>query len=90
MRVRVPPSAPFLPVDLTEVVFAHGSGSSRHSTRNKYVAQVIQNAGSVHFFSISSPGKRILLTAGVYKKAFSMEGKLYFEIRENSFLKAGF
>lgn len=27
------------------VVFAHGSGSSRHSPRNKYVADVIQNAG---------------------------------------------
>jgi dienelactone hydrolase len=27
------------------VAFAHGSGSSRHSTRNKYVAKVIQDAG---------------------------------------------
>jgi dienelactone hydrolase len=27
------------------VVFAHGSGSSRHSPRNKYVAQVLNNAG---------------------------------------------
>jgi putative phosphoribosyl transferase len=27
------------------VLFAHGSGSSRHSPRNKYVAQVLQNAG---------------------------------------------
>ena len=27
------------------VVFAHGSGSSRHSPRNRYVAQVLQNAG---------------------------------------------
>jgi putative phosphoribosyl transferase len=27
------------------VLFAHGSGSSRHSTRNKYVAQVLHNAG---------------------------------------------
>ena len=27
------------------VVFAHGSGSSRHSTRNRYVAQVLRNAG---------------------------------------------
>ena len=25
------------------VIFAHGSGSSRHSPRNKYVAQVLQN-----------------------------------------------
>jgi putative phosphoribosyl transferase len=27
------------------VLFAHGSGSSRHSTRNNYVAQVLHNAG---------------------------------------------
>src|SRR5215204_633614 len=27
------------------VLFAHGSGSSRHSPRNKYVAEVLQDAG---------------------------------------------
>jgi predicted alpha/beta-hydrolase family hydrolase len=27
------------------VVFAHGSGSSRHSPRNTFVAQVLQTAG---------------------------------------------
>ncbi len=27
------------------VLFAHGSGNSRHSTRNNYVAQVLHNAG---------------------------------------------
>lgn len=27
------------------VVFAHGSGSSRHSPRNRYVAEALQNAG---------------------------------------------
>lgn len=27
------------------VVFAHGSGSSRHSPRNRHVAEVLQNAG---------------------------------------------
>lgn len=27
------------------VIFAHGSGSSRHSTRNRYVASVLQEAG---------------------------------------------
>jgi putative phosphoribosyl transferase len=27
------------------VVFAHGSGSSRHSSRNKYVASILQKAG---------------------------------------------
>ncbi|ARV59541.1 hydrolase [Nostocales cyanobacterium HT-58-2] len=27
------------------VLFAHGSGSSRHSARNKYVAQALQDAG---------------------------------------------
>jgi len=28
------------------VIFAHGTGSSRHSPRNQYVAQVLQEAGS--------------------------------------------
>jgi putative phosphoribosyl transferase len=27
------------------VLFAHGSGSSRHSPRNRYVAQVLQSQG---------------------------------------------
>src|SRR5713226_3717995 len=27
------------------VLFAHGSGSSRHSPRNRYVAQVLREAG---------------------------------------------
>ncbi len=27
------------------VLFAHGSGSSRHSTRNQYVARVLREAG---------------------------------------------
>ena len=27
------------------VLFAHGSGSSRHSTRNSFVAHVLQSAG---------------------------------------------
>lgn len=35
-----------LPPDFTGlVVFAHGSGSGRHSARNRQVAQVLQNAG---------------------------------------------
>lgn len=31
--------------DAPVVIFAHGSGSSRHSTRNRYVASVLQEAG---------------------------------------------
>ncbi|HEX4274198.1 MAG TPA: hypothetical protein VHZ74_02535 [Bryobacteraceae bacterium] len=27
------------------IVFAHGSGSSRHSPRNRYVAAILQEAG---------------------------------------------
>jgi dienelactone hydrolase len=35
-----------VPQDLRGIVlFAHGSGSSRHSPRNKYVARILQNAG---------------------------------------------
>jgi hypothetical protein len=30
------------------VLFAHGSGSSRHSPRNNYVAGVLREAGSAH------------------------------------------
>ena len=38
-RLCLPPSA------CGVVVFAHGSGSSRHSPRNQYVARVLQDAG---------------------------------------------
>jgi putative phosphoribosyl transferase len=35
-----------LPADVKSIVlFAHGSGSSRHSKRNNYVARVLQNSG---------------------------------------------
>lgn len=35
-----------VPADARGIVaFAHGSGSSRHSPRNRYVAEVMQNAG---------------------------------------------
>ncbi len=38
-RLTVPPDARGV------VLFAHGSGSSRHSPRNRYVAEVLQHAG---------------------------------------------
>jgi putative phosphoribosyl transferase len=38
-HLQVPPNATAV------VVFAHGSGSSRHSPRNRYVASVLQEAG---------------------------------------------
>jgi putative phosphoribosyl transferase len=38
-ELQVPPGATGV------VLFAHGSGSSRHSPRNQYVAQVIRDAG---------------------------------------------
>lgn len=38
-ELTLPPHAPGV------VLFAHGSGSSRHSPRNRYAAQVIQGAG---------------------------------------------
>ena len=38
-ELDLPPGAPGI------VVFAHGSGSSRHSPRNHFVARVIRNAG---------------------------------------------
>ena len=35
-----------IPAGATAIVlFAHGSGSSRHSPRNRYVAEVLQQAG---------------------------------------------
>ncbi len=38
-NLRVPPGTPGV------VLFAHGSGSSRHSPRNRYVARVLNDAG---------------------------------------------
>ncbi|MGH7507527.1 MAG: hypothetical protein ACRELX_17875, partial [Longimicrobiales bacterium] len=50
--VRIPAGRAILDADLTLpptprglVLFAHGSGSSRFSTRNRYVAGVLQQAG---------------------------------------------
>jgi pimeloyl-ACP methyl ester carboxylesterase len=48
--IRIPPIGLAgdlaLPEDATAVVlFAHGSGSSRHSTRNRYVASVLNEGG---------------------------------------------
>ena len=50
--MRVPVDGTILNADLAipveahgMIVFAHGSGSSRHSPRNQYVAQVIHEAG---------------------------------------------
>ncbi len=38
------------------VVFAHGSGSSRHSPRNRYVAEVLNNAGfATALFDLLTP-----------------------------------
>lgn len=42
------------------VVFAHGSGSSRHSPRNRYVAQVLQSAGlATLLFDLLTPEEEI-------------------------------
>jgi putative phosphoribosyl transferase len=49
-RMTVPPRATGL------VVFAHGSGSSRHSPRNRYVADILQSAGlGTLLFDLLSP-----------------------------------
>jgi putative phosphoribosyl transferase len=52
IRAKIPVFAGTLEGDLElpddirgAVIFAHGSGSSRHSPRNKYVARVLQDAG---------------------------------------------
>src|SRR5665647_852511 len=52
-QVRIPIKAHFLEGELSIpegangiVLFAHGSGSSRHSPRNQFVAQVIRESGN--------------------------------------------
>src|SRR2546430_8576150 len=52
LQVRIPAGRATLNGDLSiprelrgVVLFAHGSGSSRHSSRNRYVARVLQDAG---------------------------------------------
>jgi putative phosphoribosyl transferase len=56
--VRIPAGGVLLDADLTVpeppagvVVFAHGSGSSRHSPRNRYVAAELQAAGLATFLA---------------------------------------
>lgn len=51
-RLTVPPHA------IGVVVFAHGSGSSRHSPRNRQVAQVLNGAGfATLLFDLLTPGE---------------------------------
>ncbi len=40
------------------VLFAHGSGSSPHGPRNRFVARALQERGSARSSSISSPQRR--------------------------------
>ncbi|MHA6323660.1 erythromycin esterase family protein [Roseivivax sp. CAU 1753] len=62
-RIAVPPLA--LPGDLTVppdprgiVLFAHGSGSSRHSPRNAHVAQTLNDLGfATLLFDLLTPGE---------------------------------
>lgn len=43
------------------VIFAHGSGSSRHSRRNKFVAQVLQEAGlATLLIDLLTPAEEII------------------------------
>jgi len=50
--LAVPDGAPGI------VVFAHGSGSSRHSPRNRYVARVLNQAGlGTLLFDLLTPGE---------------------------------
>ena len=43
------------------VLFAHGSGSSRHSPRNQYVAQVIRAAGiGTLLFDLLTPEEEVI------------------------------
>jgi putative phosphoribosyl transferase len=55
------------------VLFAHGSGSSRHSPRNRYVAQELQKAGMATLLMD-------LLTAAEERLDETTEGSLRFDI----------
>ncbi|MEV6066653.1 phosphoribosyltransferase family protein [Nocardia sp. NPDC052001] len=49
---------PELPIGV--VIFAHGSGSSRHSSRNHYVAEVLRRAGlGTLLFDLLSPAEEV-------------------------------
>ncbi len=54
------------------VIFAHGSGSSRKSPRNRYVASILQEAGLATLL--------FDLLTGVEEKIDSMTGELRFDI----------
>ena len=64
-EVQIPVDEVNLPGDLLIpenskgiVVFAHGSGSSRHSSRNKYVAETLHKAGfSTLLFDLLTPNE---------------------------------
>jgi len=50
-----------IPADATGVVlFAHGSGSSRHSPRNQFVASALHSAGSASALALESYSTSVL------------------------------
>lgn len=76
--VSIPNGAVVLEGDLTEpdhprgiVVFAHGSGSSRHSPRNRYVAERLVSRGlSTLLFDLLTPGEE---SADIYSAEFRFD-----------------
>ena len=47
------------------VVFAHGSGSSRHSPRNRHIAQMLRQSGLATLLLISSHLEKSKLTCAL-------------------------
>lgn len=80
-EVLIPAGPVVLPGDLIVpanpsgvVVFAHGSGSSRHSTRNKYVARVMRSSGlGTLLFDLLTPEEE---SVDAYTREFRFDIKL--------------
>src|SRR5438270_583869 len=67
-EVRIPAGSAMLDGDLTSVdqavglvLFAHGSGSSRHSPRNQFVARTLNSAGlAALLFDLLTPEEELI------------------------------
>jgi len=71
----------FPPASRATVWFAHGSGSSRHSPRNKYVARILNASGiSTLLLDLLTPGEKL----GSTDRAFAIDIDLLAERLENA------
>src|SRR5436190_753614 len=69
------------------VVFAHGSGSSRHSPRNQFVAHTLRAAGLEALLHVTAP--TLLIVGGLDTQVIALNRLAYAQMRCEKQLRIG-